>query len=370
VHLEELLAEISEDLKELNGDGREGSRYVGPNATAAAARKAAERKSAFATEGYRIAEHGGSVPLPGAEFLRTIKAARQGDGDAFRRLARKGWVESGNAGFLVTDDVLPQMVEMRRASAPLAAFCSQYQTDSDQVTIITEGDSVQVEFTGEGVTKLDSTGTVGTKLSVVHKLAGTTHVSDELLADSRNVESLISRQFAQAIDIAQDAAIIAGTGIGEPVGILNTVGVLQTPVSGQSGQELYESILGAISRRVQALYMPTVVVLHPREWLKFKVAKDLQDRYLFASFAGMFPDAQVVLDPNLPTTLGTGTDESVIIVGDLRSGAYVFNRQPLTLDASSDAAFLSDETVFRAVRRWGFSVVKPDAIEVLTEIAP
>ena len=63
MHLEDLLAEISSDLKSLNGDGRQGSRYVGPHATPADAREAAARKSAFATDDYSGAV--GRVPVAG-----------------------------------------------------------------------------------------------------------------------------------------------------------------------------------------------------------------------------------------------------------------------------------------------------------------
>ena len=121
---------------------------------------------------------------------------------------------------------------------------------------------------------------------------------------------------------------------------------------------------------MQAFYAPTVVVMHPREALKFQVAKDTSERYLFARFSEMFPNVSVVQDANVPVTLGAGTNESFILVGDLKAAGYYFNRQPLTLDSSSDAGFFTDETVFRAVMRYGFAVVQPDGVEILTGVQP
>jgi hypothetical protein len=41
-----------------------------------------------------------------------------------------------------------------------------------------------------------------------------------------------------------------------------------------------------------------------------------------------------------------------MIVGAFRPGAYFFARQPLTIDTSTrDAAFTTDETVFRGIER-------------------
>lgn len=49
---------------------------------------------------------------------------------------------------------------------------------------------------------------------------------------------LVSSQFAKAIGIAVDTAIIDGSGTGEPTGIRNTVGVTSTQVDGQTGKLL------------------------------------------------------------------------------------------------------------------------------------
>lgn len=59
-----------------------------------------------------------------------------------------------------------------------------------------------------------------------------------------------------------------------------------------------------------------------------------------------------------------------MIVGAFQPGAYFFSRQALTLEASPDAGWTTDETVFRGVERYGFAVVVPGCFEVLTGITP
>jgi HK97 family phage major capsid protein len=111
--------------------------------------------------------------------------------------------------------------------------------------------------------------------------------------------------------------------------------------------------------------------MHPREWVKFSLAKSTTGEYLFAGadLAGRL-GASIVLDANIPTNLGAGTNETVMIVGAFKAGAFFFEREPLRIDTSSDAGFFTDETVFRAEERYGFAVVQPSAFELLTGITP
>jgi HK97 family phage major capsid protein len=72
----------------------------------------------------------------------------------------------------------------------------------------------------------------------------------------------------------------------------------------------------------------------------------------------------------MPDNLGTGTDETEMILGNFAAGAYFFSRTLLVVEASRDAGWISDQTVFRAVERFGFAVVRPPAFEILTGIEP
>jgi HK97 family phage major capsid protein len=367
--LEDVLADIDGELKQLNRDQRTGSRYVGPNATRDAARAVAEGKS-FSAGTWRTAPSSlrGGGSMTGREFLLAVKAARQGDPDANRRLAsHKVWTEGTDSagGFLVSPEVLPGIVAARRAAAPLLDRVTTFNVTSNEVIVTKEGDPVEVEWTGEGVTKPVSTGSVAQAVSAAHKLAGVTYVSDELLNDANgNVEQLVSRQFAQATDAKIDAAILSGSGVGQPLGITNVPGVNSVPVDGQEGQELFESIAKSIARLVaDGFYLADTVVLHPSVAVRFSLAKTSTGSYLFANGIGsLFPQTTIVLDSNV--------DESVIVVGDFRAGVHVYQRQPLTIDASTHVAFESDETAFRCHARYGACIVAPQAFEVLSGVTP
>lgn len=386
-----VLSSIDTSLKQLTGDERTGSRFVGEGAdrelaahVAAGGAYEIDRRTLRErmAKGETFHTHptprgfGGGGSRDGAEFIREVAAVARGDGRAFERLASKGWVEGtpGAGGFLVDPTILPGYLEAARAGAPLEDRVASYAVDSDEVWVTVEGNTVTVLHVAEGVTKPDTTGTVTQKVSTVFKLAGTSHVSDELIADSNGAaERLVSNQFAKQISLGLDTAIISGTGTGQPTGIRNAAGVNAQAVDGQTGQLLYESILKAISRIEQRFESVDTVVVHPREAVKFALAKATgSGEYLWPNGiqAALPEGVKLVADANLPSNLGAGTNETVIIVGDFRRGAAIFNRQPLTIEASREAAFVSDETIFRAVRRYGFAVLVPGAFEILTTVAP
>jgi HK97 family phage major capsid protein len=370
--VDDLLDEINAELKQLNANAREGSTYVGVNASADAAADVARRKSA---KTYRTAPRGGATNLSGGELLRAIKAARRGDPDAFRRIGAKAWTEGSDAagGFLVPPEQLPGFLEARRASSPLRELCAHHSVTSNEVWIVTEGNTVTVSHVAEGATKPDTTGSLAQLTSVAFKVAATSTVSDELLDDSNgNAAEIVSRQFATQTGIEIDKAIIDGTGVGQPTGILRASGVTSTPVEGQTGQAVYASLVKAVNRlQVKFFAEGLTVVLHPRDAARFLLATDTGGAYLFpggVEEVGRRIGANVVIDANVPTNRGAGTNESVIIVGAFREGAFFFERQPLTIDASSEAAWRTDETVFRSVTRYGLAVVRPSAFEVISEL--
>ncbi len=365
-------AELEDTIK----NTRRPSRWVDPNHASReyVAELAKGHTAARVAEPRRYGSGGHNAT--GVGFLREVKSARLGDPSAYGRLTSgKAWVEGTDTagGFLVGPEQLPGYIEARRAASPLRERCSTFDVRSNEVWVVTEDGSVQVAHTAEAATKLDTTGSVAQKISTVHKVAGTSHLSDELLDDTNDAAGdLVARQFAQQIGIAIDTAILSGTGTGQPTGIRNTTGVTHTAVGGQGGNDLYDSILRALSRLSQRFYSADTVVIHPRDAVKFSLAKDSTGQYLFpGGIEGQLPDGvQLVLDANVPATLGAGGNESVMIVGNFRAGGFFFQRQPLTIEASQHAAWATDETVFRAVERYGFAVVVPGAFEVLTGITP
>jgi HK97 family phage major capsid protein len=219
--------------------------------------------------------------------------------------------------------------------------------------------------------------------------AGISKLSNQLVADGDPlVADLTARELGSLLGNLEEQKIIAGSGTGEPRGIVNTTGVVTdaytdaTPTT----QELVDKIIDSISSFQTAYFMPpNGILMHPRRLAFLQKGKDSSLNYLFNP-AGTFrapgglggtigansvSTGEVAAMPtllglpigvstNIPTTFsggapGAGT-EDVIIIGDWNE-AHWFQRQDVTLDASNQTsdAFEKNQTWFRLEERAGFS---------------
>jgi HK97 family phage major capsid protein len=356
---------VRQAMERVLSTSRAPSRFAGPGADPAWAAQLAGGRSDLSAADMR----------KGGDFLRAVYAARRGDPNALADMGRKGWTGGSDptGGYFISPDTLPGYLAKRNAAAPLRALCTEFPTESDEVRIILEGNTVTVEMVPEAGTKPDSTGSIAQKIGTVFKAAGTTHVSTEDLADTGGqVADLVQNQFGVQVGLKIDNKIIAGSGTGEPKGIIGTSGVNITPL-GASGaaEEVFAAVARAASRLRQRFYVPAElsIVVHPVLAVEFDIATDTTGRLLFPGgiTEALRQFGGVVFDSNLPLTRGTG-DDGLLLMGAFKDGAYFFSRQPLSVDASEHAAWQTNEVVFRGEERFGFACVKPEAFEVIDAI--
>jgi len=78
----------------------------------------------------------------------------------------------------------------------------------------------KVTWTNELAAKSTTTARFGQATLTAHKMAAIQYISDELIADSTQIDvvDLIISLFAEAIGIEEDRVITAGNGVGQPTG--------------------------------------------------------------------------------------------------------------------------------------------------------
>ena len=168
-----------------------------------------------------------------------------------------------------------------------------------------------------------------------------------------------------------DLALLSGTGTGQPLGILAHPDVDHVTVEGQSAMEVYASIIQRLTVLKGRLLTGLTVVIHPDVGERFDLATLSDGSFMFPDgLAGkLVGKATVIEDSNLPVAVG---GEVPIIVGVFKRGLHFFNRKALVVEQSNAPGFVSDETTFRAVERYGAAVAKPSAFEVIdgTDLTP
>jgi HK97 family phage major capsid protein len=323
--------------------------------------------------------------------FQDIRLANKGDSAARERLTKgfEGLNSEGKAmtegtqaqgGYLVRPQVERQLVIAREADNVLRGLCSKLNVTTNSIQLDQLGLTTTAGWVAELATKPESTAmTLATVTASVFTAAGLATVSNQLLADSNPaIDGLVTADLAKRLVALEEAAFLNGTGTGQPLGILNTPGIGATPLTTTTVVDLLDAILDAIAAVESNHGAPSAILMHPRTWTRILRAKDAESHYYIDPTGGPQDPRtglrgpvkslwgyRVITSNRIPTNLGTGTNESRVIIGDFNE-CLILDRQGITVDESSHVYFTTNQTVFRAEQRVGFTAARtPLAINVV-----
>jgi HK97 family phage major capsid protein len=283
---------------------------------------------------------------------------------------------------LVIPEVLPALPFLQ-AEARIVRLCRELRVSgpSIELPVFTSGLVVDVvdDQATPPETKPESDPTFELKLARVFTVAGTTEVPNSTLEDYAAARGWIATELGRATGIKENRLVLAGTGVGEPTGILQTQGVTERPVSGDTGRDYIEATFRAIQDvRIDGLTEPNGIAMHPAAWTEIVLAFEANVGYLYGPPQGSgFPEGEpgprllglpVTLDAYVSTDYGT-TGDTAIIVGNFQD-ALVLRRSPFRIDVDTSLGFRENTTWFRGEERLGFIVVRPASFKVVTGITP
>ncbi len=324
-------------------------------------------------------EDGGSVYADIRLANKGVQAARDRLTTGFEGLNEEGKAMTegtpGQGGYLVRPQVERQIVETLEQDNILRGLCSKLNINTNSIQLDQLTLSTVAGWVAELAQKPETTGmTLATVTASVFTAAGLATISNQLLADSDPaVDQLVTSDLAKRLTALEETAFINGSGTGQPLGILNTPGIGATPITLTTAAALVDAILDAISAVESAHGAPSAIVMHPRTWTFIIKAKDTNGAWLLGGpqdvrapvtgprtgFRGPTKSLwgyPVLTSNRVPTTLGGGT-ESRVIVGDF-SEALILDREGVTVDESSHVYFTTNQTVFRAEKRVGFTAAR------------
>jgi HK97 family phage major capsid protein len=356
------------------------------------------------TAEFRPGAEGKALPVDDAyadgshSIFADIRAANKGSQTARERLTQglvapegvkmqegKAMTEGVDAqgGYLVRPAVERQIVETKELDNVLRGLCSRINVTTNAIQLDQLTLSTTAGWVAELAQKPETTGmTLATVTASVFTAAGLATISNQLLADSNpSVDNLVTSDLAKRLTALEETAFLAGTGTNQPLGILNTPGLQATALTSTAVVDLLAAILDAIAQVETDHGAPTGILMHPRTWtriLKAQFASGSQaGAYMIQPGAGYQDPRTGVRGParnlwgypvyttnRMPTNLGGGT-ESRVIVGDF-SEALILDRQGITVDESPHVYFTTNQTVFRAEMRVGFTAARtPTAFNVI-----
>jgi len=209
---------------------------------------------------------------------------------------------------------LPFAAQTMQVNVPAFTSGSAVGIDSTQNATLTEGDPVDTLITG-------SVTTISAKITASRQLL------DQSSPDSR-IDEIINADIGEAYGAQLDSSVLAGSGSGQMTGLLNLAGT-SSVAAGSSVAGLVDGVATGAQTILQTRYRkPNVCIMHPRRYYStLGNAIDLQGRPLqlpttnAAALGGTADDGvigewlgmKVILDVNVPTTSGNGSQDYVIL---------------------------------------------------------
>jgi HK97 family phage major capsid protein len=292
---------------------------------------------------------------PRASFFRDLYAASKGDQAAQGRLqrhSREMMVERRDLSSTdgVGGDFVPPLWIMDEWTRPIRLgrpFANAVNnvgpppagTDTISLPRLLTGSAVSAQADLGAVQETDATTgqfTVGVKT-----LAGQQDMARQLIDRSQpGMDQILAADLREDYDLRLDLQCLSGSGSGaNALGVLNDANRIQvtytqaTPAVGGAGG-FYAKVADAAQRvQTQRGMPPDIIVMHPRRWGWVMASSDTTNRPLIDITGGgdlnapgtggltglgatgfTFAGLRVIVDGNLPTTGGAGTNEDTVIV--------------------------------------------------------
>lgn len=279
---------------------------------------------------------------------------------AFEKLGEDG-------GFLVDSDTRSEIAKKVQGDASLLPMTRQFQVSGNRLELPVnesapwDATGIQAYWEQEGGSMTESKAVFGNFELKLNKLTAFVKVSDELLEDAVALESWIKSEAPEAIMHKVNAALISGTGAGQPQGFLNSG--FKYKVSKESGPQTADTIVYQNIVKMESRFLPQangIWIAHPQAKEQLRQLVDGNGNHIYMG-GGSFPNLGA---PGLDTLMGKSIrymmggvkalgDEGDLSLVDLRYLYSAIKSGSIKNDMSIHFAFDQNLTCFRFTLRVG-----------------
>lgn len=296
------------------------------------------------------------------------------------RAAGKALVYSGTGvgGPMITPDYYPGLLDILQRELTLLDLIPRGRTGSDTISYLKEKTFTNAAaFVAEATV---TTGTTGTKpestleferlTENVSTLAHWIPVTNKMLADAPQVESIIRNRLLLGLDLTLETQIISGDNTGENfLGLIDANSGIQVQAIGTDSVQ--DAIFKALVKvRVTGLSRPNAVVLHPNDFSAVRLARENSATGTLGGYL-MGPPSQTGATTlwGLPVVMSLGITENTGLVGDFSMGCMLFDREQAQLRTGwINDQFVRNMQTLLAELRAAFVIWRPNSFCKITGI--
>lgn len=222
-----------------------------------------------------------------------------------------------------------------------------------------------------------STLALDTASAPVRTLAVHMPVTEQQLQDVPALQQTINDELTFDVRRLEEYQLIWGDGLGQ-----NLLGIMETPDVDEFTRDLpgtetlLDQVRGAISDIQMDGLEPNALLVHPIDYETLLLTKGSDLHYLSQAFPGQLGQSsiwglRVIVTKAVEAYRSADTtDQRVMIVGDFRRGATLWDRQQATVEVGfiNDQFILNQRTI-RAEERVAFAVRRPYAFKFIETVA-
>lgn len=309
-------------------------------------------------------------------FLLAIKEKQPSIYGAKASTLAEGTASVG--GYLVPTEFSSEVVRLMNDISKIMEISNVIPMSSWKRQIPKQLTNVTVGWVDESAAKSETNPTFGQIEQVAKVMAAVIKCTDELLRDSAiNLTKFLSELVAEAMALEIERVALVGdvSGAGDPFnGIYKTSGVNVVSMAGAGVS--FDDIAELIFSLNDAYAKDAVIVLSRTGLKKLIKLKDSQNNYIWQPPTGDVPatlwNTPYVISSQIPDNLGTGTDETLAILGRFDKYMLISPRQELEVkisqdasDAAGNSAFMTDQTWMRFTHALSIDVAHGAAFSYL-----
>ncbi|MFW8566158.1 phage major capsid protein [Orrella sp. 11846] len=265
-----------------------------------------------------------------------------------------------SAGVLVQPDRQYGIIAPPPRRMTIRDLIAPGRTASNSIEYVREsGFTNNADVVSEGDDKPYSDLTFELETAPIRVIAHLFKASRQILDDAPALQSYIDARARYAIELVEEQQFLYGSGVGANIGGIIPQAEAFTPDFSPSNEQPIDRIRLAILQAVLAEFPPNGIVMHPIDWARIELTKDLEGRYLMGNPAfGTQP-----LLWNLPVVATTAIVSNQFLVGAFSLGAQIFDRMDIEILVSTenDRDFEKNMVTIRAEERLGLAVYRPES---------
>ncbi|MXO57175.1 phage major capsid protein [Pontixanthobacter gangjinensis] len=222
----------------------------------------------------------------------------------------------------------------------------------DQVTR-TNGAAPQVE----GAMKGESNYEWELRNLPIQTIAHWTRQTVQILSDAPQLQSVIDTEMRYGLAIEEENQILSGSGISPN---LNGLITNATPFAADftpASETMIDKVGLGVLQVALAEFMPNGIAVHPSDWMRMRLLKDADGKYLLGDPGA---DVRPVLF-GLPVIGTTAIPKDKFLIGDFMRAATLYDRQAPTVALSTEDRdnFTTNRVTIRVESRLALAIKQP-----------